>query len=152
MTRALVLWVALLGGCGDDSGEDEDWACRYHRVYSSICYGETDFDESDECVDVYEPGRCDVITEDFNDCTGQCCSETSYSNVSVGRGTCAEGGGGGDWTCSPSYYGAGDGCDCGCGTTDPDCTSGGDCTTPDCCSAGSCGGCDYCWPTSGACT
>lgn len=25
------------------------------------------------------------------------------------------------WTCNPSYYAAGDGCDCGCGCWDPDC-------------------------------
>ncbi len=25
------------------------------------------------------------------------------------------------WTCEPGFYGAGDGCDCGCGETDPDC-------------------------------
>ena len=25
------------------------------------------------------------------------------------------------WTCSPSYFAAGDGCDCGCGARDPDC-------------------------------
>jgi V8-like Glu-specific endopeptidase len=28
----------------------------------------------------------------------------------------------GDWTCTLSYYDADDGCDCGCGMVDPDCT------------------------------
>ncbi|HEY3356974.1 MAG TPA: hypothetical protein VGQ83_27235, partial [Polyangia bacterium] len=28
------------------------------------------------------------------------------------------------WTCDPAYYGAGDGCDCGCGVRDPDCPDG----------------------------
>jgi hypothetical protein len=27
------------------------------------------------------------------------------------------------WKCAPAYYGTGDGCDCGCGVVDPDCTS-----------------------------
>lgn len=27
------------------------------------------------------------------------------------------------WTCDPAWYAAQDGCDCGCGTFDPDCTS-----------------------------
>lgn len=27
------------------------------------------------------------------------------------------------WECDPSYYGSGDGCDCGCGLIDPDCVS-----------------------------
>jgi hypothetical protein len=26
------------------------------------------------------------------------------------------------WTCNAAYYGTGDGCDCGCGVVDPDCT------------------------------
>ncbi len=26
------------------------------------------------------------------------------------------------WTCAAEYYGTGDGCDCSCGVTDPDCT------------------------------
>ena len=43
------------------------------------------------------------------------------------------------WTCNPAYYGANDGCDCGCGVPDPDCgcagCTGGGCVAP---------GCDYC--------
>ncbi len=43
------------------------------------------------------------------------------------------------WTCYTGYYGAGDGCDCGCGAVDPDC-------------GGSTAGlCDYC-SNSGACS
>ena len=26
-----------------------------------------------------------------------------------------------EWTCSPGFFGRGDGCDCGCGAVDPDC-------------------------------
>lgn len=29
-----------------------------------------------------------------------------------------------DWTCDPTYYGTLDGCDCDCGTLDPDCEAG----------------------------
>jgi cysteine-rich repeat protein len=29
-----------------------------------------------------------------------------------------------EWSCSPFQYGTGDGCDCGCGVVDPDCTFG----------------------------
>jgi hypothetical protein len=28
-----------------------------------------------------------------------------------------------EWLCYPEYYGTGDGCDCGCGVIDPDCSS-----------------------------
>lgn len=35
------------------------------------------------------------------------------------------------WDCEPAYYGASDGCDCGCGEIDPDCGEGG-CADHDC--------------------
>jgi len=43
------------------------------------------------------------------------------------------------WTCTESYYGGGDGCDCGCGVVDPDCENGNAAT------------CDYCDPNAGSC-
>ena len=42
------------------------------------------------------------------------------------------------WTCTASYYGTSDGCDCGCGIADPDCGSLG-CTESGC----SADGCEY---------
>jgi hypothetical protein len=44
------------------------------------------------------------------------------------------------WSCSNSWYGTHDGCDCGCGGTDPDCGDGG-CTTSGCSALS----CDYFW-------
>ena len=38
----------------------------------------------------------------------------------------------GTWTCSASFFGTGDGCDCGCGALDPDCRNA------------LVGACDYC--------
>ncbi|HMA97057.1 MAG TPA: hypothetical protein VKP30_30440 [Polyangiaceae bacterium] len=44
------------------------------------------------------------------------------------------------WTCAPSRYGTGQGCDCGCGELDPDCASRfGD----DCANYGAEGSCSY---------
>lgn len=43
------------------------------------------------------------------------------------------------WTCDPTFFGSGDGCDCGCGFTDPDC--------PD----GTATGCEYC-DNDGSCS
>ena len=45
------------------------------------------------------------------------------------------------WTCPPGFYGGDDGCDCGCGVIDPDCT---DPSAVYCefCDDGSCGGAD----------
>ena len=44
------------------------------------------------------------------------------------------------WTCSNAYYGTDDGCDCGCGAQDPDCTSAfvGACDLASCGDNGSC--------------
>lgn len=39
------------------------------------------------------------------------------------------------WTCNVNYYGVADGCDCGCGALDPDCTDA---------TAASCGYCETC--------
>ncbi|HKU36869.1 MAG TPA: hypothetical protein VJR89_01945 [Polyangiales bacterium] len=41
-----------------------------------------------------------------------------------------------DWTCDPQRFGAGDGCDCGCGAVDPDCGEGNGCSTFGCRAAG----------------
>ena len=46
----------------------------------------------------------------------------------------------GPWLCDPSYQGTNDGCDCGCGATDPDCGSNG-CFPPGCYEAS----CQYCF-------
>jgi hypothetical protein len=44
------------------------------------------------------------------------CGSTSTTSTSSG--------GPAGWTCSATFYGAGDGCDCGCGILDPDCPNG----------------------------
>lgn len=56
----------------------------------------------------------------------------------------------GAWTCDQSHYGTNDGCDCGCGIPDPDCTGAG-------CTQGSCrdSSCSHCYNSLGnmvACT
>jgi hypothetical protein len=50
-----------------------------------------------------------------------------------------------EWTCSPSYYGGNDGCDCGCGVVDADCATGG-CGAPSCRDPE----CNYCSDGSGS--
>ena len=37
-----------------------------------------------------------------------------------------------NWKCDPQRYGSGDGCDCGCGTADPDCGTDNGCTSYGC--------------------
>ncbi len=46
------------------------------------------------------------------------------------------------WTCDPTYYGAADGCDCGCGALDPDCADA---------TAAACEYCDGCGLVGGSC-
>jgi hypothetical protein len=60
---------------------------------------------------------------------------------------CGSSGGGAPtgWICDPTYYAAADGCDCGCGVADPDCTATGACTAAGCCGAAAPAACDYCW-------
>jgi len=43
------------------------------------------------------------------------------------------------WTCSPGYYNANDGCDCGCGALDPDCADASVASCDYCTDSGSCG-------------
>jgi hypothetical protein len=63
-----------------------------------------------------------------------------FGRVTVGTGTCA----GTDvpliWSCGLASYGGGDGCTCGCGAHDPDCSgaSSAACAANGCATAGSC--------------
>jgi hypothetical protein len=48
-------------------------------------------------------------------------------------------GGPAGWTCFPDYYGAADGCDCGCGVVDPDCADATAASCDFCGDVGTCG-------------
>ena len=70
---------------------------------------------------------------------------------STGYGAAGDPDAGGDtetssdgWTCAEAYYGATDGCDCGCGIDDPDCAGAG-CAEPGCAADG----CAFCWDGAG---
>lgn len=67
---------------------------------------------------------------------------TSWDSTSSGGWSSSWGssstGSAGQWTCPLEFYGTGDGCDCGCGVVDPDCSS----EFPD--------ACEYC-EADGAC-
>jgi hypothetical protein len=58
---------------------------------------------------------------------------TSATNeiYTVSRLTVTKGNAGGDWKCNKAFLGTNDGCDCRCGSADPDCNGRG-CTGPDC--------------------
>jgi hypothetical protein len=54
------------------------------------------------------------------DVEGSCAVGSCPSNIAPAQNhTCTVPA---QWTCDPNYYGADDGCDCGCGALDPDCS------------------------------
>ena len=114
-------------------------------------------------------GFC-ASSEDEDSCSDDCeAAECGNGVCEAGEaGSCEEDcetGTAAGWTCEPSYYGTRDGCDCNCGTRDPDCdlpeqlilncsdgeicNAGGSCATP---GAGDCGN-DICDgdETAGSC-
>jgi len=95
-----------------------------------------------ECDTGYEGDNCEV---DINECNpnpcqnGGACAEGvpgTYECTCIGGYTgdsCEE-----PWTCYPSYYGGSDGCDCGCGSIDPDCSDQTVSSCDSCAAMGSC--------------
>lgn len=70
-------------------------------------------------------GFC-AASEDSSSCSDDCVAAECGNGVCEAgeAGTCAddcETGTPTGWTCEPSYYGTRDGCDCNCGSRDPDC-------------------------------
>jgi hypothetical protein len=96
-----------LGDCSDGSDEAPlNFACS--SVVSSV-------------VSSSSSGGCQATCGDGVECvllTDICDGQDDCSNDSDERGCDV-----GAWTCPAGYYGSGDGCDCGCGTRDPDCTT-----------------------------
>ncbi len=99
------------GVCADDAGGGEvpaEWTCT-----------PTYYDGLDGCdcdCGAYDPDCDDPAQTVYNCGLGGTC---------LPDGTCEDGGGTGgvpaEWTCSPDYWDALDGCDCDCGAYDPDC-------------------------------
>ncbi|MDW8361209.1 MAG: serine protease [Myxococcales bacterium] len=90
---------------GASSGPPSGWTCPA---------GWYDAREGCDCGCGVRDPDCDVPGQRVYGCTeGQSCDAS-------GRCTDAPAGGG-VWLCSPEYYGTSDGCDCECGTRDPDC-------------------------------
>ncbi len=64
--------------------------------------------------------RCDDGNiRDGDGCSNICAPEAGFECTQAGCVALPAG-----WVCSLAFYGVGDGCDCGCGALDPDCTSG----------------------------
>jgi hypothetical protein len=107
----------------------------------------TYYDADDGCdceCGCWDPDCADPGANVYGCATGETC---------VLPGVCSGGGSGGacaGWTCNSTYYDAGDGCDCGCGCWDPDCSDptalvygcaeGEACIAPGVCAGGGGGG------------
>jgi hypothetical protein len=126
---------------------DGIWSCRDYCVRRGYCIDGgcvdgngyprdcTDRDDATPCdvggtIGLCWKGNCAVL-----DCTGLSSGTLCWFSGYDGGGECRagdwrcfvahpSGGGPPGWTCSGEYYGTGDGCDCGCGIIDPDCTDG----------------------------
>ena len=93
------------GTCEYDVRVADDWVCNTSW-----------FGTSDGC-----DCGCGAVDPDCNDP-----SQPVYGcapNVACNAGVCEDGfNPPAEWTCDAEFYGTTDGCDCGCGATDPDCT------------------------------
>lgn len=105
--------------CVEDP-DPADWTCAMAQQVDDVC-------------------DCGCGTPDPA-CNGSGCVEPGCARNACSRRHDASGADlGGDrppsngWRCAIQSWGAGDGCDCGCGIEDPDCTAGlAQCTTPNC--------------------
>ncbi|MBN2724737.1 MAG: hypothetical protein JXR95_11760 [Deltaproteobacteria bacterium] len=80
---------------------------------SELCgNGVIDAGESCDGSDLGENDCTTVPGESFDVGTLSCNADCTFNTTA-----CTES----IWTCDSSYYGTGDGCDCGCGIIDPDC-------------------------------
>jgi hypothetical protein len=92
---------------------------------------------------IQAPEVCDGT--DLGDFTGATCEEAGFTGGTLAcNATCDNldltgcTGGPAGWTCPAEYYGADDGCDCGCGVIDPDCADGTVASCEFCSQASSC--------------
>jgi hypothetical protein len=105
-----------------------------------LCSNDCTYSADDGCDDG-GPGAAFGLCEFGTDCMD--CDARDSAMV----GVAGSGGGAGvpaGWTCAAEYYGATDGCDCGCGVADPDCLGFG-CTVAGCDASG----CQFCHAADG---
>jgi hypothetical protein len=131
--------LACLSDCSgfDTSGCSNvppEWRCEQGYYGDGWCdcgCGAVDSDCTDATV-----GSCEFCNE-----PGSCGTGTCPANIDPDdNSTCTVPA---EWTCNPDYYGVSDGCDCGCGALDPDCSDVTVdaciyCNDPGSCGTGSC--------------
>lgn len=117
-------------GCDEETESDsEQFACIYdYSVYSNSEYGSSYDDYPDNCVTVSSREECDAYTNGDTTCAGTSCSDYSYYNVELVRGSCGSLVGGGD-----DYGPADSGSDNGSSSGSSSCewTYDGECDEPE---------------------
>lgn len=88
---ALCAAVAL-GGCGGGDDEEDDrpqLACRYEQHSFTLCTGGSQFSSDDtRCTMVRTADVCSALTHSSTNCSASCCTDTTFRNVTVARGSC----------------------------------------------------------------
>ncbi|HEX2880406.1 MAG TPA: hypothetical protein VHO25_12815, partial [Polyangiaceae bacterium] len=118
----------------DGDGVPAGWTCDPSLYFNPGISG------CDCGCGVVDPDCSDSTAASCNDCDLEGgCSEGGCDDINPGDNAVCSGAPG-EWTCSSESYGSEDGCHCGCGIPDPDCTDG---TVDSCdyCGAGDSGSC-----------
>lgn len=160
-------------GCGlvDPDCADEDiatceWCNNEGSCSDFACEGDIDPDDVSSCLEAPEGWTC--LASLYGDDTCHCGCGIQDADCETGEiGECEACDGVGscngdlacpgvlneddpavcDWTCNPAFYGADDGCDCGCGIVDPDCADATEASCEYCGLPGSCSeGVEECTP------
>ena len=119
-----------LGNCNvvntlPDVGSGEGEAVTYvARAIDQLCQSGWPSERLCNAAASCGDGQC-TGTEDVTSCPQDCTATCGNDRCEAGETqSCPQDCGTGissGWTCEASYFGAGDGCDCGCGALDPDC-------------------------------
>ena len=123
-------------GCSATCTLEEGFACGLpgEACHATVC-GDGTIEGAEACED--DDG---ASPQSGDGCSATCTLEEGFSCPGPGEACVAVPA---DWACNPRYYGADDGCDCGCGALDADCSPG--CAEPGCTDAS----CEFCYDAAG---
>ena len=136
-------------GCGaldPDCATNDIARCDQCGTCSSSCPGRVDPSDIGQCLEppvewecppyrwgdgyscdcgcgTYDPDCSSALVAACNACPSQGCSDYQCSDINPTDNARCGPTPPDDWSCSPSYYGDGTTCDCGCGAVDADCAS-----------------------------
>lgn len=136
ISLVLVPILSALACASSSDGSGAQYACHYTSSVSTICSGYSNNSNDPGCIAVSSQSECNDYTKSSTDCTGGCCTDTSYSDVSMVPGSCSStsgtGGSGGGGSGGTGGGGTGGGGSmCAPASGDVACTT---CFKANCCS------------------